>query len=132
MRVIVMVCHGAGATRRHAGHRRFLKAPSRRQMTMGFTRFQQTGIGDTGRHREYPGQQHQASGVAFGKGAGKKFHGDMREEWFILSSTREGLLIFVKRAAWKSTVTRACSQPQPCYGHKGAFALSRPRGTAWV
>ena len=97
MRVIVVVCHGSGVTRRHAGRRSFLKDPSRRQMTMASARFQQTGIGDTGRQHEHPNQQHQESGVAFGKGAGKKFHGDMRKGWFIVSSNPGGLLIFVKR-----------------------------------
>jgi len=59
MRVIVMVCHGFDVTRRHAGRRCFFKAPSRRQMTMGYARFQQTGIGDTGSQREQQHQQHQ-------------------------------------------------------------------------
>ena len=78
MRVIVMVCHDSNVTRRHAGRRCFLKAPSRRRMTVGSTRFQPTGIGDTGSQREHPHKQREKSGVAFGKGAGKRFHGDMR------------------------------------------------------
>ena len=80
MRVIAMVCHGSSVTGRYAGRLCFFKAASRRQMIMGSTRFQQTGIGDTGSQSKHPHQQHQESGVAFGKGAGKKFHGDMRKD----------------------------------------------------
>ena len=67
MRVIVMVCHGF--PRRHTGRRCFFKAPSRGQMTMGSTRFQQTGVGHARNQGEYPNKQHQESGVAFRKGA---------------------------------------------------------------
>ena len=80
MRVIVMADDGASMTGRDL-ERRYCFGPSGvRQMTMGSTHFQQTGIGDTGSQGEHPHQQHQESGVAFGKGAGKKFHGDMRKD----------------------------------------------------
>ena len=56
----------------------------------------------------------------------------MREQWFILSSTPEGLLIFVKQGGMDVDRDQGLQPAPTLLGQKAAFALSRPRGTTWV